>query len=138
MTAFTIQRNMDLPAKKVWNILSDFTHAPIPEFIVEVEEEGDSESNGIGTVRMITIGKKRFRERLESINPPYFFTYRLLSGAPVKEYFGKVDIKSQESTALISWKVEFTPKMLGTGWIIARLAKNTINRILDDIEAEYK
>lgn len=138
MTTFTIIKNIDLPAKKVWDILSDFTRSPVPKFTVEVEEEGDSESNGIGTVRIITIGKKQFRERLESVNPPYYFTYRLLSGAPVKEYIGTVDVKSHEGTTLISWKVKFTPKILGTGWIIGRLAKNTINSIIDKIEAEYR
>ena len=54
MTTFKIIRSIDVPAKQIWNILSDFTHAPTPRFAVEVKEKGDSKSNGIGTIRIIT------------------------------------------------------------------------------------
>jgi hypothetical protein len=137
MTTFTIIRDTELPAKEVWNILSDFTRSPTSAFTVKVEKKGDSRSNGIGTIRILNIGKRRFRERLESVEPPNLFTYQLLSGAPVKEYFGTVDVQSRNSTALINWNVKFTPKIIGTGWIIKRLAKRTINHVIDEIISEY-
>ena len=136
MSGFTVTRNIDVPAERIWAVLSDFTHPPVPAFTVKVEKNGTYETKGIGTIRVITIGKRQFRERLETVTPPNL-TYSLLSGAPVKDYIGSINIKSIEGRTNIIWKVEFRPKIIGTTWIIKRLAKNTINRIISEMEAEY-
>jgi hypothetical protein len=134
MTTFTITRVLDLPSEKAFAIISDFTRSPGPDISVNVEKMGDSEANGAGTVRTITIGKVRVRERLESVTPPNSFTYSLLSGAPVKDYLGNVEIASQEDKSLVRWNVKFTPKIPGTGWLGAIVSKKTINRLLDEME----
>ncbi len=63
MTSFTIEKIIKMDAKKAWEVLSDFEHSPIAEFPVTVEEKNGSVLNGIGTIRLITIGKGQFRER---------------------------------------------------------------------------
>ncbi len=95
MEGFTITKMLDLPAQKVWAIASDFTKFPGPAISVQVEEKGSPELNGVGTVRTIIIGRVQVRERLESVNPPKPFTYRILSGAPMKDYLGTVKISSR-------------------------------------------
>jgi len=134
MTTFTITRVLDLPSEKAFAIISDFTRSPSPNISVKVEKKGDPEANGSGTIRDITIGKVRVRERLESVNPPNSFTYSLLSGAPVKDYLGNVEIAPQEDKSLVRWNVKFTPKIPGTGWLGAIVSKKTINRLLDEME----
>ncbi|MBW2606888.1 MAG: SRPBCC family protein [Deltaproteobacteria bacterium] len=138
MTAFSVKKRMKMSANKAWNVFSDFEHSPIATFTVTVEEKGESDSNGIGTIRIITIGSRQFRERLEALIPPNSLTYSLLSGAPVRNYTGNIDIKSIRNETLITWKVQFKPKIIGTGWIVKWLAKNTINHILKEIEEEYQ
>jgi hypothetical protein len=134
MTTFTITRELDLPSEKAFAIISDFTRSPGPNISVKVEKKGDPEANGSGTIRDITIGKVRVRERLESVNPPNSFTYSLLSGAPVKDYLGNVEIAPQEDKSFVRWSVKFTPKFPGTGWLGAIVSKKTINRLLDETE----
>ena len=138
MTAFTITRKLDLPSDKAFDIISNFTRSPSPNIPVEVEKVGDPESNGVGTVRTITIGKVRVRERLESVNPPNSFTYTILSGAPMKDYLGKVKISQQEAKSVIHWNVKFTPKVPGTGWIGAIVSKKAINRLIDEMESSNR
>ena len=81
MTVYSFRREVKLPIEKVWSLIGDFTKAPGPGITVEVEKEGDGDANGVGTIRKITIGKLCVREILDSANPPYTFTYRILSGA---------------------------------------------------------
>ncbi len=138
MTSFSIEKKIKMSADKAWNIFSDFEHSPIAGITVSVEEKRESSSNGIGTIRIITIGKTQFRERLEAIEPPNSLTYSLLSGAPVRDYIGNIGISSTGNGTLITWKVQFKPKIIGLGWIVKWLAKNTINHILKEIEEEYQ
>jgi hypothetical protein len=138
MTTFTITRELDLPSEKAFAISSDFTSSPGPTIKVEVEKEGDSESKGVGTIRVITVGKVRVREQLKSVNPPNSFTYTLLSGAPAKDYLGTVEITPKDEKSVIRWNVKFTPKIPGTGWVGAMIAKKTINRFIDEMEASNR
>ncbi len=138
MTTFTINRELDLPSEKAFAIISDFTRSPSPTIQVEVEKEGDDASRGVGTIRTITIGRVRVRERLESVNPPGSLTYTILSGAPVKDYLGTIDITPQETKSVINWNVRFSPKVPGTGWLGAMIAKKSINRLIREMEASHR
>ena len=137
MTAFNITREVDLPSEKLFSIISDFTRSPSPTIQVQVEKEGD-QANGVGTIRTITIGMVKVRERLESVNPPDSFTYTILSGAPMKDYLGTVKILPKESKSEIQWDVKFTPKIPFTGWLGAMVSQKTINRLIDETEANNR
>ena len=138
MTTFSIERELDLLSDKAFAIISDFTRPPSPNIPVEVEKEGDSESHGVGTIRTITIGMVKVRERLESVSPPNSFTYSILSGAPMKDYLGRVEITPHGAKSFIRWNVKFTPKIPGTGWIGAIVSKKTINRLINEMEANNR
>ena len=135
MGTFTITRQIDAPADKVWAISGNFKQAPSSAIKIDVEDEGNPDANDIGAVRAITIGRVHLRERLESISPLNSFSYRLLFGAPVKDYLGKVEIKGADDTTEIVWSGMFTPKIPGTGWIVRRVAMQTVNRYIDAVES---
>jgi hypothetical protein len=134
MTAFTITRKVELPVEEVWAIAGDFKKSPGPGIIVEVENQGDPASHGVGAIRTITIGKVKVRERLESINAPNSYTYRILSGAPMKDHHAKGEFIPQGASTEIRFTYEFTPKILGIGWLVALMTKKAINRYIDEIE----
>ena len=138
MAAFTITRKLDLPSDKVWATVSDFTRAPSPAIIIEVEEKGDPDANGIGAIRSINIKGAKARERLEAVNEPNSITYRMLSGAPVKEYLGTVNVVAQNGETLIKWDVKLIPKIPGIGWIVGMVIKKAINRYIDAIAEGHK
>jgi hypothetical protein len=134
MAVYSFSREVKLPIEKVWSLIGDFTKAPSPEIKVEVEKEGDMEANGIGTIRKLTIGKLCVREILDSANPPYAFTYRILSGAPMKEYLGKVRFEPKENSTIIYWSADLTPKIPFTGWICSKVASDAQHCLIDEVE----
>lgn len=134
MKSFTLTRKINAPVKKVWEVAGDFVKSPGSGIIIKVEKNGDPTNNNIGVIRIITIGKTQVRERLESINPPKSFTYKLLSGAPLKDHRAKVELIPEGSTTKILWTVEFAPKFPGSGWIVGLVTKKALNQYIDAIE----
>ena len=134
MTIYSFRREVNLPIEEVWSLIGGFTKAPSPEIKVEVEKEGDVDANGVGTIRKITIGKVSVREILDSANPPYSFTYRILSGAPMKEYLGKVRFEPKENSTIIHWQADLTPKIPFTGWICSKIASDAQHQLIDEVE----
>ena len=45
------------------------------------------------------------------------FSYRHLSGLPVRDYHTDVDLEPTESGTRIRWRTSFLPKVPGTGWL---------------------
>ena len=138
MITFSIKRELNISSDKLWNLLSDFGYSLSPNISIKLETQGKPDSNGIGSLRIVTIGKRQFRERIEKIKPQCNISYSLLSGAPVNNYIGSIDIESISSNTLITWNVQFKPKVLGSGWIVKWFVKRTINYIISEIETEYK
>ena len=134
MASFTFERKVKLPVEKVWSLIGDFTATPGPDIKVEVEKQGDPDKNGAGTIRTITIGKVRVKEILDSASPPDSFTYRILSGAPMKEYLGKLKFEESDGATLIRWQVDIKPKIPFTGPILVKVAKGAVNGLIDAVE----
>ena len=134
MVSYTFARTVQLPVDKVWSLIGDFTKSPGPGIRVEVEKVGDPRAGGAGTIRTITIGKVRVRELLETANPPHSFTYRILSGAPMKEYRGDVRFEPKENSTTIHWHADLKPKIPFTGRICCKAAKDAANRLIDEVE----
>ena len=134
MASFILERKVNLPVEKVWSLLGDFTASPGSDIKVEVEKEGDPDKNGVGTIRIITIGKVRVKEILDSANPPDSFKYRILSGAPMKEYLGSVKFKDNDGATLIRWQADIKPKIPFTGPILVKVSKGAVNGLIDAVE----
>jgi carbon monoxide dehydrogenase subunit G len=135
MATFVHERKINFPRAEVWSRLGDFSHVPGPGITVEVEKEGDTSAAGAGTIRTITIGKMRVREILEAASPPHSFTYRILSGAPVKEYKADVTLEETDGGTLVRWQGDLKPKIPLTGGLLCGVAKGSVDKLLDAVEA---
>lgn len=66
-------------------------------------------------------------------------TYTLLKGAPVKSnYLGTITLSQKEDGTDLSWVIQFTPLIPGTGILIKGLLKGMITKVIDRIENEAK
>ena len=137
MASFTFERKVNLPVEKVWSLIGDWTKAPGPDIKVEVEKEGDPNNNGVGTIRTITIGKVCVKEVLDSASPPNSFTYRILSGAPMKGYNGRANFIDSGGSTLIRWEADIKPKIPFTGPILVKVAKGAVNGLIDSVEKHH-
>ena len=136
MAVVTVERTINVPLKKVWEVASNFAESPGSSIEIQLEKEGDPKLNGIGMERTITFLKQnaKLRERLETIDPPSSFTYSVLSGAPVKSYLGKAEFSPSGETTNIKWSGTFTPKIIGIGWLVGMKVSKSINDFIDDLE----
>ncbi len=132
MKSLLVERIIHVPLEKVW-AAADFTKTQGP-YPVTVEKEGDPNLYGLGCQRMIIFDKREVHERLESIDPPNSYTYKILSGSPVKFYLGKAEFIAAGDHTRIRWSGEFVPKIPGIGWIIANSTRKYINTIINEME----
>ena len=133
MGTVTVERRLNIPLEKVWSVAGDFTKSPDPSLPITIIKEGE-DSNRIGCERQIKSGKTIIHERLVAIDPPNSLTYIMLSGAPVKQYLGKVTLTAEGDTTIIKWSSVFTAKVPGTGWIVKMVTKKNYNKFIDELE----
>lgn len=116
MSSFKFERLIHAPLEKVW-ATADFKKSAGP-YPMKVQNNGDPNKNGVGFTRIVTSGKFSVTEQLLEVVPMQYYIYTLLDGVPVKkDYRGKVSFTSQGSDTLLSWSAEFSPKILGLGWV---------------------
>jgi len=137
MASFSFERTVNLPIEKAWSLIGDFTKSPGPDISVTVEKAGDPKAGGAGTIREISIGKACVREVLDTADPPHRFTYRILSGAPMKDYHGTVTFEDKGETTLIRWSADLTPKIPFTGGICCRATRGAVNQLIDSVEKHH-
>jgi hypothetical protein len=129
MPHFTITRTIASPLDRVWSLAGNFLKAPGPGIEVKVEKNS-SNANNVGAERTITIGSVKVRKRLESVSPGKSFSYKVLSGAPMKDHQATVTLRATGQSTEIRWEVAFTPKVMGTGWVVAMVTKRLLTDTL--------
>ena len=134
MASFMFERKVNLPIEKVWALIGDWTKTPGPDIKLEIENQGDSTRHAVGMIRTITIGKVCVKEILDEAKPPHSFSYRIIGGAPMKEYRGKASFEDVDGTTKILWKADIKPKIPFTGPILVKVAKGAVNGLIDSLE----
>ncbi|WKY48412.1 SRPBCC family protein [Eubacteriaceae bacterium ES3] len=133
MAGFKLKRKINAPVEKVW-AAADFTTSVDP-YRMDVLTKGDPNNNLIGFTRKMYIGKRTAVERLLEVDPLHSYTYTLDEGIPIKnDYRGVVTFEKVRNKTKLTWKVKFTPKILGSGWLIALKIKGIVGDMIDEIE----
>ena len=89
--------------------------SPIDSF--HLERTGEREPEGLGAIRVFRKGRTTGRDEVAELVSDRRFSYRHLSGLPVRDYRGDVDLESTGGMTRIHWHVSFTPMVSGTGWL---------------------
>jgi hypothetical protein len=107
-------------ANAVYGLLRDGASWPrwtsIDSF--ELARAGEREPEGLGAIRIFRKGKVVGRDQIAELLPDRRFSYLHLSGLPVEEYRADVDLEPNAEGTIIRWHVSFSPKVLGTGWLL--------------------
>lgn len=89
--------------------------SPIESF--QLERVGEPETGGIGAIWVFRRGRVIGRDQVVELVPDRRFSYRHLSGLPLRDYRGDVDLEPTEGGTRIRWRTSFLPKVPGTGWL---------------------
>ena len=132
MNQFTITRPLDAPVDRVWEIIGNPGASPGRGVDVRVERAG--EADGTRLVRVVKVGMATAHEEITAVGPGHVIRYRLLKGAPVRDYTSGVTLEeSPGGGTLVSWEARFRPLVPGTGWAVSLLSRRTLNRVLDAV-----
>lgn len=102
-------KTVDLSPEHVWSVLADHEGMAhwAPGLKVSLEKPGAPERNGVGAVRRIVAPgpAPAIVEEIIGFEPNRKLVYRALSGVPLKEYVGTVELAAKGSGTEIRYAV---------------------------------
>jgi uncharacterized protein YndB with AHSA1/START domain len=138
MASFTLTREIAAPPETVFEVLTDHRrYAEIsPVRSSELEREGDPSPNGVGAIRVLTSLGPTFREEVIAYEPPRRFSYKLLSGIPVRDHVGTVELVPEGGGTKVVYAVRTFPTLPLVGGAVISGVKLGIGQLLRGVTAE--
>jgi uncharacterized protein YndB with AHSA1/START domain len=138
MASFTYQRHIAAPPETVFEVLTEHhLYAAITPMRKSVlEREGDPAPNGVGAIRVLTSLGPPLREEVVSYDPPTRFAYKLLSGAPVRDHVGTVELLPDGEGTKMVYAVKTIPTLPLVGAAVVGVVKQAIKALIKGITTE--
>ncbi|MDQ3725241.1 MAG: SRPBCC family protein [Actinomycetota bacterium] len=138
MASFRYVRQVAAPPEVVFDVLTD--HRRYPEITAlrkaELEREGDPAPNGVGAIRVLTVAGPPMREEVLVYERPYRFAYKILSGLPVRDHVGTVELQPSEGGTEVVYAIKTTPTIPFGGAATVLVLKQAIKGLLDGVAKE--
>jgi len=138
MASFTYQRQVAAPPEIVFDVLTD--HRRYPEITslrkAELEREGEGTPNGLGAIRALTLAGPPMREEVIAYDSPHRFSYKLLSGLPVRDHVGTVELSPNDGGTKVVYAVRTTPTIPLAGSVFMAFMKKGIRDLIAGVAKE--
>jgi uncharacterized protein YndB with AHSA1/START domain len=138
MASFTYVRQVAAPPEIVFDVLTD--HRRYTEITslrkAELEREGEPTPNGLGAIRVLTVAGPPMREEVIAYERPYRFAYKILSGLPVRDHVGTVELQPSGSGTEVVYAVKTTPTIPLAGPVFLAVLKKAIRDLLGGVAKE--
>lgn len=138
MASFTFTRQIAAPPEVVFAVLTEHERyaAITPMRKSVLERQGDPAPNGVGAIRVLSSVGPALREEVLSYEPPTRFSYRLLSGAPVRDHVGTVALEPNEGGTKMTYAVRTIPTLPVVGGAVVAVVKQAIRSLVKGIASE--
>ena len=138
MASFTLVREIQAPPEAVFDVLTD--HRRYAEMTAlrksVLEREGDPAPNGVGSIRRLTAVGPPMREETIVYERPSRFSYKILSGLPVRDHVGTASLEPSAGGTRVTYAVHTTPTVPVVGGAVVAAVKLGIGQLLDGVTAE--
>jgi len=138
MASFRYVRQVAAPPEVVFDVLTD--HRRYPEITslrkAELEREGEPAPNGVGAIRVLTVAGPPMREEVIAYERPRRFAYKILSGLPVRDHVGTVELQPAGGGTEITYAVKTTPTIPLAGPVFMAVLKKAIRDLLSGVAKE--
>ena len=128
----TLEQKAKVPRKVLFDLLAD--HENLDRFFranFSLIKKGNPTSNGIGAVREVSTGPFTYQEQILDYKENEHLHFKVINGGPVKEYGSWVQFQSVNAKhSLIHYRIMFTPKVEGTGWLIKFVLEQQLKKAL--------
>ncbi|HWU32666.1 MAG TPA: SRPBCC family protein [Marmoricola sp.] len=105
----TATATIDLPVDQAWAILADHEGMSSwgPGITVTLTTEGSPDRNGVGAVRRIVAPgpAPAIVEEVTAFDQNRYLAYRALSGVPLRDYRGEVELADHDGKTFVSYTV---------------------------------
>lgn len=137
MASFTLAREVAAPPEVVFDVFTDHRgYAEITPMRRSVlEREGEPAPNGVGAIRALHSVGPPLREEVIAFEPPRRFAYRVLSGVPVRDHVGTVELTPTDGGTHVVYAIRTTPTVPVAGRAIVAVTRLAVQRLLDDVAA---
>lgn len=138
MASFTFQRQIAAPPQTVFDVLTEHERyaAITPMRKSVLEREGDPAPNGVGAIRVLSSVGPPLREEVIAYQPPSRFSYKLLSGAPLRDYVGTVELSADGDGTRMVYGVRTAPTLPLVGGAVIGVVKQAIKALIKGISTE--
>ena len=138
MPTFTLAKAVAAPPATVFEVLTDHRGYSAITAVRSstLEREGDPPPNGVGAVRVLRAVGPPLREQVEEFVPDRRFVYRMLSGAPVRDYVGTVTLSASGGGTNVTYRVDATPTIPLMGWAVMQVVRLSVKQLFDGVAAE--
>lgn len=139
MASFTFTREVVAPAETVFAVLTDHRKyselTPLRKSVLE--REGEPAPNGVGAIRKLTAVGPALREEVIGYESPGRFSYTLLSGLPVRDHVGTVELTAQDGggTRMV-YAVRTQPTVPVVGGLVVAVVKQAVKGLVDGVVKE--
>ncbi len=138
MASFTYRRQVAAPPETVFAVLTDHRrYAEItPLRKAELERQGDEAADGVGAIRVLSALGPPLREEVVAYEPSTRFSYKLLSGLPVRDHLGTVELTPSPSGTEVVYAVRTTPTIPLVGAAVVAAVKIGVRQLLGGVAKE--
>lgn len=139
MASFTLVREIGAPPETVFDVLTDHRrYAEItPLRKSELEREGVPAPDGVGSIRVLGAVGPPLREETIVYERPHRFSYKVLSGLPVRDHVGTVSLEPSDGGGTkVTYALRVTPTVPVGGGLVVAFVKQGIKQLLNGVTAE--
>jgi uncharacterized protein YndB with AHSA1/START domain len=138
VASFTFTREIAAPPETVFDVLTDHRrYADLtPLRKSELEREGSPGPNGLGAIRKLTVVGPPLREEVIAFERPDRFSYTLISGLPVRNHVGTVELSAANGGTRMVYAVRTHPTIPVVGFAIVAGTKQAVKGLVDGIVKE--
>ena len=132
MHSITLEQTANAPKTVLFQLITD--HDNLDRFFdghYQLIREGKPDVNGIGAIRKVSDCWFSTQEQVIDYKENEHLHYKIIQGGPVKEHGGWIKLHSLSAEhSLIHYRINFRPKVFGTGWIIRYIFTRKIKKAL--------
>jgi uncharacterized protein YndB with AHSA1/START domain len=138
MASFTIERTIAAPPEVVFDVLTD--HRAYPRYTrlrkAVLEQEGSPDANGLGAIRRLHAVGPPIREEVIGFERPARFSYRVLSGLPVRDHVGEVTLGPAGGGTQMTYRIDVTPTVPVGGGLVVALMRQAVGGLVRGVTKE--
>jgi uncharacterized protein YndB with AHSA1/START domain len=138
LASFTLVREVSAPPEVVFDVLTDHRrYAEITRLRQStLEREGDPVPDGVGAIRVLAAVGPPIREEVVVYERPSRFSYKVLSGLPLRDHLGTVSLEPSDEGTRVTYALKAIPTVPLAGKVVMIGLKRAVTELLNGVVSE--